>query len=135
LRKKTFSACLTYLKSKQLKGEKASNIIYNSIQLQDYLNPCSNIKLEDQRAMFSLRSRMNETKTNFSRNNKLKNEYCIKDCGKELDNEHMTWCSKLNTDNEYKYIQLLNGTLNEKIEAFKQINLNEERRKENSITL
>ena len=28
-----------------------------------------------------------------------------------------------------KYIQLLNGTLNEKIETFKQIHLNEERRK------
>ena len=64
---------------------------------------------------------MNETKTNFFRNNKLKNEYCIPNCGKELDNEHLTWWSKLNTENEYKYIQLLNGPLNEKIETFKQI--------------
>ena len=62
VKKETFSATLTYLKSKQLKGEKALNIIYNSIQLQDYLNPCSTLKLEDKRAMFSLRSRMNETK-------------------------------------------------------------------------
>ena len=43
VKKETFSASLTYLKSKQLKGEKASNIIYNSIQLQDYLNPCFNL--------------------------------------------------------------------------------------------
>ena len=78
---------------------------------------------------------MNETKTNFSRNNKLKNEYCIKDCGKELDNEHLKWCSKLNTENECKYIQLLNGTLNEKIETFKQTILKEERRKEDSNIL
>ena len=42
VKKKTFSASLTYLKSKQLKGEKVSNIIYTSLQLLDYLNPCSN---------------------------------------------------------------------------------------------
>ena len=47
---------------------------------------------------------MNETKTNFFRNNKLKNEYCIPNCGKELDNEHLTWWSKFKTENEYKYI-------------------------------
>ena len=78
---------------------------------------------------------MNKTKPNFSRTNQLRNEYYIKKCGKELDNEHLTWCSRLNSENEYKYIQLLNGTLNEKIETFKQINLNQERRKEDSITL
>ena len=73
-------------------------------------------------------------KTNFSIKNRLKNEYCLKDCGKELDNDHLTWCSNL-TENEYKYIKLLNGTLNKKIETFKQINLNKERRKEDNNTL
>ena len=59
---------LKYLKTKQSKGE----------ELQDYLNPCSNITLEEQRYIFSLRSRMNELRPNFSRNRTLKSEYCEK---------------------------------------------------------
>ena len=73
------------------------------MKLQDYLNPCSNLKLEEQRNIFSLRSRMNELKTNFSRNHNIKSKYCLNECGKELDNEHMTWCHEMNTETEYRY--------------------------------
>ena len=65
VKKQTYSVSLYYLQSKQRKGEKAHNIIYESMKLQDYLNSCSNLKLEEQRNIFSLRSRMNELKTNF----------------------------------------------------------------------
>ena len=53
----------------------------------------------------------------------------------ELDNEHLTWCFKMNKTNDYKYIHLLNGTLREKIETFKQINQNKMKRNEDSNTL
>ena len=33
------------------------------------------------------------------------NEYCKQNSGKELGNEHLIWCSKLNTKNLYKYTQ------------------------------
>ena len=101
------------------------------MKLQDYLNPCSNLKLEEQRNIFSLRSRMNELKTNFSRNHNIKSKYCLNECGKELDNEDLTWCHEINTDSDYRYLHLLNGTLNEKIEIFKQINRNQDKRKLN----
>ena len=55
----------------------------------------------------------------------------MKECGKELDNEHLTWCHKMNTESDYKYLHLLNGTLNQNIETFKQINRNQEKRMEN----
>ena len=45
---------------KQSKGDKASNIIYETLELQDYFKPCSNLKLEEQRSIFSFRSRMYE---------------------------------------------------------------------------
>ena len=135
VKQKTCVAGLKYLKLQQSKGEKASSIIYESLELQDYLKPCSNLKLEEQRSIFSLRSRMNELKSNFSRNKTLKIEYCLNICGMEIDNEHMTWCPHINTTNDYKYINLLNGTLRDKIETFKQINKNQIKRKEDSNTL
>ena len=68
---------------------------------------------------------MNPIKNNFERNIKMKQEYCIIACQKELDNEHITWCSKINKESDYKYEHLLNGTLQEKIETLKQIKMNE----------
>ena len=78
---------------------------------------------------------MNELKSNFSRDIKLKKEFCLKICGMELDNEHITWCLKMNKTTDYKYINLLNGTLREKIETFKQINQNKMKRNEDINTL
>ena len=114
VKKNACKTALKYLQTKQSKGDKASSIKYESLELQDYLNPCSNITLEDQRYIFSLRSRMNELRPNFSRNRTLKSEYCVESCGEELDNEHLTWCSTINTKKKYKYTDLLNGTLREK---------------------
>ena len=76
---------------------------------------------------------MNPIKSNFSRNEKMKQEVCVKKCLKLLDNEHLTWCEVLNSKNDYTYLNLLNGTLREKIETFKQINSNEKRRQEEEL--
>ena len=72
---------------------------------------------------------MNPLKTNFSRNNKMKPEFCIEKCGKIIDNEHLTWCESLNSVTDYKFSHLLNGNLKEKLNTLKQIKQNEERRR------
>jgi hypothetical protein len=128
VKKKAVTAGIKYLKTKQLKGEMGRKIQYNNLELQDYLNPCSNINLEDQRLMFSLRCEMNPLKSNFRRNMEMKEEYCVQECGKELDNSHITWCDILNTKEDYTYENLLNGTLEEKIGTLNQIKQNEKRR-------
>ena len=76
---------------------------------------------------------MNPLKSNFSRNEKMKQEICVKKCSKVIDNEHLTWCEVLNTTNDYTYSKLLNGTLREKIYTLKQINHNEKKRKEDQM--
>ena len=58
----------------------------------------------------------------------MKEEYCIQECGKELDNSHITWCEILNTKEDYTYENLLNGTLEDKIGTLNQIKQNEKRR-------
>ena len=110
---------------KQNKCEKGSGIKYESLELQDYLNPCSNLTIENQRFIFSLRCEMNPLKKNFERNKNMKQEVCIKTCLKELDNQHLTWCDKMNKEQDFKFEHLLNGTLLEKIKTMKQIELND----------
>ena len=56
----------------------------------------------------------------------MKQEYCITACKNEIDNEHITWCSKTNGENSYRFEHLLKGTLQEKIQTMRQIKSNEE---------
>ena len=121
VKNKAVLAGIDYLKAKQAKCEKGVKIKYKTLDLQDYLKPCSNLKLEDQHLIFSLQCEMNPIKKNFIKNIKMKQEYCITACKKEIDNEHITWCSKINGENSYRFEHLLNGTLQEKIQTMKQI--------------
>ena len=73
---------------------------------------------------------MNNLKSNFKRNIRINPEYCISSCKKELNNNHLTWCEKINKENDFRYIHLLNGTLEKKLETLKQIKSNETRRNE-----
>ena len=43
-----------------------------------------------------------------------------------MNNEHLVWCKFINEESEYKYIDILNGNLMEKVETFKQTQRNEE---------
>ena len=56
---------------------------------------------------------------------RVDNPYCISSYKRELDNNHLTWCEKINKENNFRYIHLLNGTLEEKLETLKQIKSNE----------
>ena len=46
-----------------------------------------------------------------------------------LNNEHIRWCPYWNESNGYKYSNILNGDLNEKLEALKQIKENTKKKK------
>ena len=73
---------------------------------------------------------MNEIKDNFPKDRNMKVVYCVKQCNKELDNEHIKWCKFMNKENDYKYAHILNGDISEKKEALKQIKQNNRRREE-----
>ena len=51
--------------------------------------------------------------------------FCLKKCWKELNNEHLVWCSFINEDSEHRYNDILNGDLQDKIMTLKQIQKNE----------
>ena len=135
VKQKSEIAGFNYLKEQQQKCEKGSRIKYESLELQDYLNPSSNILIENQRFLFSLRCEMNILKSNFKRNTNMIARYCIKSCKKEIVNEHLIYCSELNGDSEVKYEHILNGSIQEKVEALKQVQLNEQKRTKENIPL
>ena len=60
----------------------------------------------------------------------MEEEYCIVKCGKILDNEHLTWCHHIKEEGDFRYIDILNGDLKDKINTFRHIQRNEEFRKE-----
>ena len=106
----------------------------NFLGLQDYLGSSSNISLEDQRFLFSLRCEMNQLKTNFKGNESIEPRFGIKSCKQDLDNEHLFFCQKINTQSEIRFHHILNESLAEKNEALKQAKSNENRRKKEKET-
>ena len=59
----------------------------------------------------------------------MKERFCIRSCQQKIDNEHLTWCEKLNDKNDFRYSKLINGNLMEKIQTLEQIKLNERKKK------
>ena len=96
-------AGFNYLKCQQQKCGKGSRIRYESLELQDYLNPFSNISIENQRLLFSLRCEMNILKSTFRRNPNINSRYCINSCKNEIDNKHLVYCPELNRNSEVQY--------------------------------
>ena len=115
---------------KQKSMKKGSEIKYNYLQCQSYLQPHSNISVEDQRLLFSLRVRMNKIPFNFPGNKE--NVNCETNCGNILNNEHILICEILNEGNSHnlKYEHIFNGTLNQQIEVLYKIKLNLSRREQ-----
>ena len=118
-------AGIRYLNLKQQKGTKGSLINYDSLECQDYLNPCSNLTIKEQRYLFSLRSEMNPLSTNFNRNKNINPIYCVNSCKTILDNQHLVFCPILNQNSEINFLKILNGTISDKKEALHQTMENE----------
>ena len=123
------------MKQKQNNCEKGSDINYQDLELKDYLSPSSNLSLEDQQIIFCLRSKMYPLKINFSRNENIKEVFCIKSCQQLIDSEHLKWCQQMNSENNFRYSHILNGNLEEKIKTLEQITYNEKRRNSEKYSL
>ena len=119
------NAGLKYLKSIQENRSKGNKIEYHAIELQDYLNPFSNLGIEEQQYIFSLRCEVNPLRENFKRNTNIEKIHCVKNCQAELDNTHLVFCPKLNENPEINFSKILKGTLPQKIEALRQATDNE----------
>jgi hypothetical protein len=125
VKKSSELAGLKYLKILHKMGKKGILINYESLEAQDYLNPCFNFKLEEQRYLFSLRSEMNPLSTNFKRNKNMNETFCVKTCESLLDNQHLVLCQILNPNSNITYMKILNGNISEKKEALHQTMENE----------
>ena len=135
VRQKAEIVGLKYLHELQKKCEKGSRIQYNSLELQDYLSPSSNISIENQRFLFSIRCEMNMLKSNFTRNKSINSTFCINSCKKELNNEHLVYCKESNGNSSLRYENILNGSLQDKVETLNQVKLNEKKRNLEKETL
>ena len=96
-----------YFKSK-IKS-KGKEIQYgNNLMCQVYLLLNSFLTLQEQRAIFSYRSRMNNLKYNYSGTNIL--EKC--QCGKDMTNPHLYECTMLNeSERTVEYSRIFNGRI------------------------
>ena len=78
------------------------------LECQGYLLPNNILTLQDQRDIFSYRSRMNKLAYNYKGNNI--EEKC--QCGKDMNNIHLYECQVLNhSERTVKYSKLFNGRL------------------------
>ena len=111
-------AAFTYLIGIQKQKQKGRNINYINFVLQPYFSPRENFKLEAQRELFALRTKMNYIPANFC-SSKVINK-CDK-CQCEMDNEHLFNCTSKNPNN-ITYNHILNGTIFEQRNALQYIN-------------
>ena len=114
---------LEYLQSKQ--GSKGQEIKYTELEMADYLQPYnSKLSIEEKRRLFALRNRMTEIPSNYGK----KEEKCV--CGNEENLPHIYSCNILNKiEPKISYHQIYNGNLKTKIDIFRRIEINLERRK------
>ena len=104
---KVRKAALQYL---QLKiKSKGKEIPYkNNLKFQEYLLPNNILSLQEQRAIFSFRTRMNHLKYNYSSTNTL--EHCK--YGSEMTNIHLYEYKMLdNSERTVDYSKMFNGRL------------------------
>ena len=97
------------------KEKKGRGIIYEGLNMADYLLPEAALTGLEKQELFAIRTEMNPNPYNFG--NKIQ---CEKGCQEAQDNAHILNCAKTNLNrNIYKLEDILNGSLNLKIKTFK----------------
>ena len=97
LKKRIHENALCYLKKKQhIKGKE---ILYESIELADYLQPYNNLSIIEKLKIFEMRNRMTKIPNNFL--NGAKKVECF--CGEEEEMAHVYECNILSSN---KIIQI-----------------------------
>ena len=102
------------LRVKQAAGSKGRNIRYYQLEISDYLMPNSIFYLKDQIDLFEIRCKMNPWPSNRGGLN-----HCETLCGSILNNEPIFECSILNEGERTYHNHILNGNVEEKIQALK----------------
>ena len=59
----------------------------------------------------------------------MKPNFFFQICKSEIIDEHLTYCSHINSESDLRYEHLLNGTLPEKVKVLEQIEFYEKIRK------
>ena len=128
LKKKIENKALEYLLG--LRGSKGQEIEYKRLEMSDYLLPNnSQLSNDDKKYLFSIRNRMIRINSNFYGQKKTEN-LCPSGCGKYENMIHIYECQKLsgNTNINIQYEKIFNGTLAEKIQIYKRMKQNIEKR-------
>ena len=127
LKSRTRQNALKYLIEKR--KSKGKEIIYSEISMAEYMLP-TNTKLSiyQKQTLFSIRNRMIDIPSNFSKTNK--EAKCI--CGNLENMKHIYECEILNNgkDHKQKYKKLFEGRIEEQIEVFDIFEKNLKRRDE-----
>ena len=110
---------------KKNEGTKGSHIIYEDLQMSQYLLAQSNISVKDKEEMFSYRCEMNDLPFNYGRKTN-----CELGCSSEMNNEHLLNCPKIKQgDDQFEYNLILNGTNSQKIKILRKLQENSEIRR------
>ena len=125
VKRQTEKVALKTLLEKQQKGQKGRFLKYERLELADYLLPECEAGVEDKREIFNIRTEMDDFPCNFG--NKT---YCDMGCKEILNSEHLLTCSALNEENnEYEFMNILQGTMKQKVMVLKKIQQNKETKK------
>ena len=114
-------AAFGYLKGK-IKS-KGKEINYGEqLVCQNYLLPNQVLTFSEQKLLFAYQSRTNKLKYNYPTNEEL--EIC--QCGLEITNEHLYYCSELNQRNSEQdsYERIFDGTFVEQKQILKILETN-----------
>ena len=115
VKRQTNKIAFRELIERQAKGEKGRFIVYESLNMADYLLPEAALTVEEKQEMFAVRTEMNENQFNFR--NKIQ---CEVGCPEAQDNPHILNCRKTNQNRRiFEYKDILNGSLNLKIQTFR----------------
>jgi hypothetical protein len=115
-----------YLKNKR--GEKGSEIIYQDIEMAEYLLPDNCLSIDSKRQLFSIRNRMVNISSNFSSKQKNKS-LCF--CGNYENMKHIYECKYWNMEEPVaNYEQIYTGTMNQQIDVFTRFEKNWKKREQ-----
>ena len=106
---------------KQLAGKKGKCLVYERLEMSDYLLTECNISVEDKIELFLIRSEMNDLPCNFGQETQ-----CEQGCYEVLNSEHLNSCPKLNKQKSktHNYENILKGKIYQKLEVLKNIQEN-----------
>ena len=101
-------------------------MIYQDIQMAEYLQPTSPLTISQKQAMFAVKNRMIEISENYPGKNL--DDMC--QCGKQEKMEHIYNCDYLNEGNppNIEYKNIFNGNLKNQIKVFEKFQENWEKR-------